>query len=118
MNTDHCLLVSKMQVKLKIPKKNRKRKIANLDKLNEENIKNVFNLELRNTFASLRNEIAEQNPEHNIDTEWEILKTCINHATEVAVPKKERKRRQEWMTDDILDLMERRRECKKDIESY
>ena len=46
------------------------------------------------------------------------LKNSITEATEEEIPKKERKAKQKWMTDDILELMDRRRLAKGDQQEY
>ena len=53
-----------------------------------------------------------------IEELWEQLKNSFTEATEEEIPKKERKAKQKWMTDDILELTDRRRLAKGDQQEY
>ena len=44
------------------------------------------------------------------------MKQSMNHAVTEIGPKKERRKHQEWMTDEILDMMEKRSRQEKHVE--
>ena len=50
--------------------------------------------------------------EEELDGDWRKLQKSFNETAKELVPKQERRRRQRWMTEEILDKMEERRECK------
>ncbi|GFR79578.1 endonuclease-reverse transcriptase [Elysia marginata] len=49
---------------------------------------------------------------------WQQLKRSITEAAEEEIPTKERKTKQKWMTEDILNLMDKRRKAKEEQEEY
>ena len=50
--------------------------------------------------------------QEEIDKEWKCLKLSMEEAMKEVVPRTERQRKQDWMTDDMLDLMDDRRKVK------
>ena len=78
-----------------------------LTALKDENIKNRYNIEVKNTYETLQdigNDTAEQH--------WEKIERAIKRANEIVLPKKEKKVKKLWMTDSILELMDERRKYK------
>ena len=47
-----------------------------------------------------------------METMWNGLKMSIEETIEEVVPQREKRAKQHWMTDDILDLMNERRSKK------
>ena len=60
MNSDHCLLVSKVKVKLKIVKKKILREQQDLDQLKDGEIRRRYAVDVNNRFSALNNEEKEQ----------------------------------------------------------
>ena len=52
------------------------------------------------------------------EQQWENLKEGINKADQEIIPKVKRKAKQKWMTDEILNIMENRREWERSSEEY
>ena len=53
-----------------------------------------------------------------ISDQWEILKKSVNQAAETIIPKIKIIGRKKWITEDILKLMEVRRNNKNNKEKY
>ncbi|GFO08669.1 endonuclease-reverse transcriptase [Plakobranchus ocellatus] len=70
-----------------------------------------YNLKVKNKFKAL-DEIEE------VEELWQQLKRSITEAAEEEIPTKERKTKQKWMTEDILNLMDKRRKAKGEQGEY
>ena len=76
-----------------------------------EQLKERYNIEVSNRYEVLsREESLEE--EEELDRDWRILQTALTEPTKEIVPKQERRRRQKWMTEEILDKMDERRRNK------
>ena len=53
-----------------------------------------------------------------VDEKWEHLKESITQAAEETIPKSQRKAKKKWMNDDILKMMDERRNSKQDRVAY
>lgn len=105
--SDHVPVICKMKIRLKQIKKAKpspKFQVESL-KTNDE-IKNKFNIDVRNRFKVL---------ERITDTEelWKGLKISIQEAMIENIPMKPRKENKKWITVNILELMEKRRQSKR-----
>ena len=70
---------------------------------------------MRNSYAVLEDEMSED----NAGERWSALAGAIDKELKEAVPKTRRRKRKPWMTEEILDLMDRRRQVKdRDEEQY
>ena len=115
INSDHSLLVSKMNFRLKKIEKRKIKEQYNLDMLKQDNIQKQYAVEVRNRFNALLCEESVQSDdgdESRIEKKWKCFKESVHEATKECTEKIERKKNKEWMTDDILKLMEKRRELK------
>ena len=115
INSDHSLLVSKMKFRLKKIEKRKIKEQYNLDMLKQDNIQKQYAVEVRNRFNALLCEESVQSDngdESRIEKKWKCFKESVHEATKECTEKIERKKNKEWMTDDILKLMEERRELK------
>ena len=115
INSDHSLLVSKMNFRLKKIEKRKIKEQYNLDMLKQDNIQKQYAVEVRNRFNALLCEESVQSDdgdESRIEKKWKCFKESVHEATKECTEKIERKKNKEWMTDDILKLMEERRELK------
>lgn len=111
--SDHVLLVCHLQVKLrklKKPKVTSKLEVGEL-KHNPE-MKEQFTVEVKNRYSAL--ESVSETPDA-----WVIFRDAIVEVAESVLPKKKTKAKQQWMTAEILDMMDRRRATKQEnIEKY
>ena len=115
INSDHCLLVSKMNIKLKRIVKKKGKDQYDLEMFKQENIQQRYAVEVFNRFSLLSSEDGEQNDEsaeEKIEKKWSHFKEGIHEATKKFVNKKEKKKHKEWMTQEILNLMTKRKEIK------
>ena len=118
IGSDHVPVSCKIQIKLKRPQKSTKNEQRDMNKMRDEKIRKEYNLEVRNYFASLENEETEQNPEEEIEEDWNRIKLSMISATKKCIPKKERTKTKEWITEEILAKMEERKTAKNDKELY
>ena len=74
----------------------------------KDEIKEMYQVEVKNRYTVLRNEGMEQyrreTPNEKLEDKWESLKASIKHGCE-QLPKKQKTTNKPWMTDEILDLM-------------
>ena len=96
-------------IKLKKLEKRRKTPRLSLNILKE-------NEELSNDYRNkVRDRYSEQERSHdelNVEDKWDILAKAMVSTAEEMIGERERVPRGEWMTEDILMLMDRRRACK------
>jgi len=113
-SSDHNLLVANIKMKIKIPKKSKYSPKFNVEMLQLDNFRKQFNIEVRNSFSLLSEEAVEQLPDtpEGIEQDWNILKNSISEATTKTVPKKGKKKEKGWMTEDILNKMQERKNKK------
>ena len=112
--SDHTPVVVEMRLKLKKLKKLKRRRRnleAHLSKLKDHDIKERYSVAVRNRFDALE---EGETGEH----QWSRICEALTQAANTVVPKKERKRRQEWMTEEILRKMERRRRNQRNRAEY
>ena len=109
-------MVATFRLKLKSvakPKYEPKRNIALLG--NDKDVTEKYAVEVRNSYADLRDEMTED----NAGERWSALAGAIDKGLKEAVPKIRRRKRNPWTTEEILDLMDRRRQVKdRDEEQY
>ena len=109
--SDHIPVISHLRLKLKKRKQAKTETKRNLALLKTNlDLRQKYRIKVQNKFEAL-----EGKEEIKL---WEQLKNSITEATEEEIPKKERKAKQKWMTDDILELMDRRRLAKGDQQEY
>jgi hypothetical protein len=114
INSDHILLVMKMKLKLKIPHRKNRQEKADLQLLKIEDIRTQYTIDVKNRYDILLKEEPDQSINHTetIDRQWRCLKGGIKQALAETVPKTERKKKNEWMTGKILNMMNARRNIK------
>ena len=88
-------------MKLKIPHKNIRQEKADLQLLKKEDIHAQCAVEAKNRYDILLREEPDQSINHTetIDRQWRCLKGGIEQTVAKTVPKIERKKKNEWMTD-------------------
>ena len=108
IGSDHDMVLMKFTLRLKSPKKNKfARNKFNLDKLKDAGIKEIFK-------QQIENKVTEQklNVNDNIEESIQKLnKLIINKADEVLGKYREKKK--SWITNELLDMYDLRRQLKK-----
>ncbi|XP_011174808.3 craniofacial development protein 2 [Solenopsis invicta] len=107
--SDHILLRAAIKIKLtKYAKSALKRGIA-YEKLKQRDMKTVVSQKMNSNIEEmLKSRGNEQNPTRM----WEELKDVTISIAKSQLGYRERNRRQSWMTDEILSLMDERQICK------
>ena len=119
INSDHNPVVIKAQVKLKRPTKAKVKEQLNTDMLQKEEFKTKYAVEVDNIYEILTTEDTFQVNEEETDREWNKIQKAMQDAASNILPKKERQTKNQWMTDEILDKMNLRRNLKNsDKEKY
>ncbi|GFO18885.1 endonuclease-reverse transcriptase [Plakobranchus ocellatus] len=104
--------MGKIRVKLRKQKKTKPNIRLNLDLLTSDtDLCPKYNLKVKNKFKALE-EIEE------VEELWQQLKRSITEAAKEEIPTKEKKTKQKWMTEDILNLMDKRRKAKGEQGEY
>ena len=87
--SDHKLVVAKLKLHLKIKRSNKRDPLRNIKVLNQNDVKEQFNLTLSNRFMVL----AEINENEVVDIEksWTEMKNAINETIKETCPKKDTK---------------------------
>ena len=114
INSDHNQLVARMKIRLK---KNPARKdnknhvdigkmkaTPELQEKYKVAVKNKFQTLLDESLMQFRNETEQE----KIDVKWECIRDSIRHGNE-SLPKYEKRAKQPWMTEEILELMSERK---------
>ncbi|XP_068081919.1 craniofacial development protein 2-like [Anabrus simplex] len=105
VDSDHNLLVMKCHLKLKKLKKGKNAKRWDLDNLKEKSERDCF----KEHVAHGLNEKAEGN---TIEEEWRVMKNEVSRAAEERLGRKKRSTKNQWITQEILDLIDERRKYK------
>ena len=71
----------------------------------DQDIRQKYALSVKNKFQSLK-ELEE------VEHQWENFKQAINEAAVEVIPPLKRRAKQKWMTENILKLMDKRRQAK------
>lgn len=87
---------------------------------NKYNIEALNNTEKRKKFRDEKERgMTDSAPvEENIERQWNSLKENIQNATEKVLGYKKKQAKKEWMTEEILDMMEKRRLAKRNTQKY
>ena len=117
INSDHNPVVITMQVKLK---KIQKPKTTNKISWNTTNRTQLEQYEKHVEVQLESKSKCEQRDgiEGNIETMWTNLKNVITETAEIKIGKTNRKQKNQWMTQEILELMNERRKNKNNKTLY
>ena len=114
INSDHNPLIAKISIKLKraMPTSLKKKTSIDYGKLATPAMQEKYLIDVKNQYEvlSMETDVQETNISSS-DKKWNLLKNSILHANENA-PKIERKKKQIWMTDQIMNLMAERKKAK------
>ena len=110
--SDHVPIISTIRLKLKKLKNTKKESLLDYAMLSTDpDLRRLHSAEVRNKFKTLQGL-------DSIEKQWGNLRECINKTAKKVIPKVKRKAKQKWMNDEILILMENRRELKRNSEEY
>lgn len=105
VNSDHNLLLAEIRIRFKkVPRVQQPTRI-DIDKLKINQIRQEVSESLENEFEALQTELG-------IEEKWIEFKTITNNLIRSKLKYDRPVKRQSWMTNDILDLMEERRRYK------
>lgn len=116
INSDHNPLVANFKVRMKKIKHNTTTSSMDTKLLKDENIRN----EVRNSIQTNIQNITEANKFNpDVNEKWENVKLALLRPGQEKLKHRKQKGRKEWMTEEILDLMDKRRNQKgKDEQKY
>ena len=114
-NSDHILLVMQMICKLKKIKSRNRRRRPNISALLQNQLASEFKIEIKNRFSAL--DTSEQE-ETSAEEDWKEFEIILTEMAETILPKKELIRKQKWMTNEIMELITKRRKYKRDSCKY
>ena len=88
-----------------------------LNLLKAETYKNKYNVDVQNIYEILCIEETEQPPDNGssnnqCDKKWTTVKQSIKSSLNAVLPRKSNRKKQNWMADHILNLMENRKQFK------
>ena len=107
VKSDHYLLSSSVQLKLKKRQKERSPRIKyNTKALQDSEMLNTFKLELHNKFEALT-----PTEEESVEESWENIKTCLNEVSKETLGYKKNENLP-WVSKTTLDMMDQRRELR------
>ena len=112
--SDHSPVVATMIPKLKKISRGKSKTMRDLKSLRKnDTMKQEFVAEVRNRFDALPDET-----ENDAETQWSRLQEAVNGSANEIIPNRERRRKQEWMSEAILEKMNRRRLKKNKTPEY
>ena len=107
-DSDHNPVVAVIKLRLKKIKKRKIIPIMNLKELRKEDTRKRYSIAVKNRYE----ELVDEGDMDDLEKEWTCLQKAYVEKAEEIIPRKERRARQKWITDDILNLMEERRKFK------
>ena len=99
-----------MKLKKLIKRKTEEKRQLNL-LTTDQQLKDRYRIEVFNRYEVLNSE-EPLHEEEETDRNWRHLQVALKETADEIVPKQERRRRQSWMTEGILDKMDERRRNK------
>ncbi|CAG2240028.1 unnamed protein product [Mytilus edulis] len=114
VNSDHHLVIAKLQLKLKkVPDNNKPgRKILHVNRLKEPEIKEKFVIELRNRFRVL--EEIDPTEDNSIEKKWENIKEVYQNTSEKIIGFRKSSNKQ-WLTSDTWKAIDERAKLKEKV---
>ena len=97
----HNPVICKLKVRLKKLKMiKREQQLDYCQLQNNQDIKNIYAIEVKNRFSVLEQE--------GNNTTWEVFKEALVETAKETIPKKTKQSKNKWMTEEILRMMRRR----------
>lgn len=112
IGSDHNPLIGTLEFRGKLVAARRKSKTYNILALSDTGKREQLRDELN------RNIKPENNAEGSVEDQWKNIKNDILAATEKILGYKKREPKKEWITTEILDMMEERRLAKGNTQKY
>ena len=107
--SDHVPVVADIVLKLKkVVRKKREERRELKQLITNVQLKEVYRVEVENRYEVLNSEEPLEG-EEEMDRDWRHIKTALTETAKEKVPKQERRGRQRWITEEILDKMEEKR---------
>ena len=103
IGSDHQLLFANIRVKLK-----RVETVCRAKRFDLGCIGDQYRVETRNRFSELLKSVAEETP----DDLWLDLKTTILDSAKKTIPTQRRKKATPWLSQEVIDLSDERRQLK------
>ena len=103
IGSDHQLLFANIRVKLK-----RVKTVCRAKRFDLGCIGDQYRVETRNRFSELLKSVAEETP----DDLWLDLKTTILDSAKKTIPTQRRKKATPWLSQEVIDLSDERRQLK------
>ena len=101
----HNPVTIKFKVKLKKIKRNQAQSQIDYNLLKDDTCKRRYNILVKNYYDVLGSEKVEQDhesEEEHVEKEWSKVKLSLQNAAKELLPKKVKKKKREWMNDEIL----------------
>lgn len=108
MFSDHNPVIARFQIKLKRMVKRTKRNQIDIRQLQKAEIRQSIKEEINNNLRTFRMK-GEYENEHYINEKWDHFKSALMKPMKTISKGEKCKANQEWMTDEILGLMDKRR---------
>ena len=111
VNSDHCLVVVRLKLKLKKTLDDNKtnRKIIDIKRLNDCEVQRKFTTELRNIFKELEN--LDQDEEPSVENSWQKIKQVYQQTAEKTIGYR-KKLDKKWLSQDTWKTIEERTKLK------
>jgi len=110
-DTDHYLVISKVRERLAVGKQATQRfdrQRFNLRKLNELEVREQYQIEITNRFASLEN----LNDDEDVNRTWENIKEHIKTSAKESLGLHELKQHKSWFDEECLGFLDQRKPAK------
>lgn len=108
INSDHNLLVAALCLRLKKCQFRRRTERISIQKLQDPVMRTEVQAELQHKI----NNLIDSADARDVETTWSQIKTAVNTVSKTKLKETERNSNKTWMTEEILQLMDRRRTFK------
>ena len=109
VSSDHVPVVAIIRLKLKHLRKPKCKPKKNTELLGKDDeMTKKYAVEVQNRYAVLKAEVDGGSAEE----EWNILAEAIRHGVQEVIPDNRRRKKKPWMTEEILEMMDERRQLK------
>ncbi|XP_030751542.1 uncharacterized protein LOC115879046 [Sitophilus oryzae] len=105
--SDHNLLLSKIKIRLKKTRKRNPQKRLDTQRLKDNTTRMEVKEELNNNINSISLDINYE--DMDVEDTWSKIKNVCNLVADNMLKPEKGTKKQQWMTEEILDLMEERR---------
>ena len=110
-DTDHYLVIAKVRERLAVGKQATQkfdRQRFNLRKLNEPEVREQYQIEIRNRFAALEN----LSDDEDVDRTWGNIKEIIKTSAKESLGLHELKQNKPWFDEECLGFLDHRKGAK------